>query len=298
MARRNTENSRDAAELVTRAQQKFGETNQSLKLMEAAMGEIRNSSDKISKIIKTIDEIAFQTNILASNAAVEAARAGEAGMGFAVVADEVRNLAQRCAQAAKDTATLIEEAIGNSQRGQETVEEVSNSIHVVTEEAAQVKVHVDAVNSGSQEQARGIEQIGKAIAEMEQVTQKSAASAEECASAAEELNVQSRALQNIVGHLSAMVGGGTSAQSAIAPAAPRRLYRHVIMNPSPGYRLCARQSRRKPDQSSSRQCPWAESRIRAASRWTTTSKSSDRTRHHSQRRATAGSTAVARRAGM
>ncbi len=103
MAQRNTENSHTAADLVTSSGLKFVQTNKSLEQTVAAMTEINAQSGKISKIIKVIDEIAFQTNILALNAAVEAARAGEAGMGFAVVADEVRNLAQRCAQAAKDT---------------------------------------------------------------------------------------------------------------------------------------------------------------------------------------------------
>ena len=117
MARKNTENSKVAAALVTQSGQKFAQANHSLDQMVVAMSEINTQSDKISKIIKVIDEIAFQTNILALNAAVEAARAGEAGMGFAVVADEVRNLAQRCAQAARDTATLIEESIAKSNDG-------------------------------------------------------------------------------------------------------------------------------------------------------------------------------------
>ncbi|MGD0580013.1 MAG: methyl-accepting chemotaxis protein, partial [Bryobacteraceae bacterium] len=181
MARKNSENSRVAADLMTQSQHKFVQANQSLDQSVVAMGEINTQSDKIAKIIKVIDEIAFQTNILALNAAVEAARAGEAGMGFAVVADEVRNLAQRCAQAAKDTAALIEESIAKSNDGKTKVDQVATAIRAITEESGKVKTLVDEVNLGSQEQARGIEQIGKAITQMEQVTQKTAANAEESA---------------------------------------------------------------------------------------------------------------------
>ncbi|MFN7994814.1 MAG: methyl-accepting chemotaxis protein [Bryobacteraceae bacterium] len=207
MARKNSENSLGAVELVTQSQHRFEQTNQSLDQMVVAMGEINASSDKISKIIKVIDEIAFQTNILALNAAVEAARAGEAGMGFAVVADEVRNLAQRCAQAAKDTATLIEESIAKSNDGKVKVDQVATAIRSISEESAKVKTLVDEVSLGSQEQARGIEQIGKAISQMEQVTQKTAANAEESAAAAEELNAQSETLKDVVERLSDLVGG-------------------------------------------------------------------------------------------
>ncbi len=210
MARRNTENSRTAAEVVTKSQEKFTEANRSLDLTVTAMTDINAQSGKISKIIKVIDEIAFQTNILALNAAVEAARAGEAGMGFAVVADEVRNLAQRCAQAAKDTSELIEESITKSNDGKVKVDEVASAIRVITEESSKIKTLVDEVNLGSQEQARGIEQIGKAITQMEQVTQKTAANAEESAAAAEELNAQSETLKGVVERLNAMVGGGTA----------------------------------------------------------------------------------------
>ena len=199
---------------MTQSQQKFVQTNQSLDESVVAMGEINTQSDKISKIIKVIDEIAFQTNILALNAAVEAARAGEAGMGFAVVADEVRNLAQRCAQAAKDTAALIEESIAKSNDGKVKVDQVAAAIRTITEESAKVKTLVDEVNLGSQEQARGIEQIAKAITQMEQVTQKTAANAERSASAAEELNAQSETLKDIVARLTAMVGGGEAAETA------------------------------------------------------------------------------------
>ncbi len=132
MARKNAENSQSANGLVTQSQQKFHETNQSLESMVVAMGDIKDSSDKVAKIIKVIDEIAFQTNILALNAAVEAARAGEAGMGFAVVADEVRNLAQRCAQAARDTAALIEESIVKSNDGKVKVDQVAVAIRAIS----------------------------------------------------------------------------------------------------------------------------------------------------------------------
>ena len=223
MAQKNTENSGAAATLVIQSQQKFAETNRALDHMVAAMEEINASSDKISKIIKVIDEIAFQTNILALNAAVEAARAGEAGMGFAVVADEVRNLAQRCAQAAKDTAGMIEESIAKSNEGKTKVDQVAMAIRSITEESAKIKTLVDEVNVGSQEQARGIQEISKAIAQMEQVTQSTAANAEESASAAEELTAQSEALRAVVHRLSAMVGGGTESASHRDAEKPRRL---------------------------------------------------------------------------
>jgi methyl-accepting chemotaxis protein/methyl-accepting chemotaxis protein-1 (serine sensor receptor) len=222
MARRNSENSHSAADLVKASDQRFADTNRSLQDMVLAMGEINTSSDKISKIIKVIDEIAFQTNILALNAAVEAARAGEAGMGFAVVADEVRNLAQRCAQAARDTAVLIEESILKSNDGKQKVDQVAKAIHTITEQSTQIKTLVDEVHLGSQEQSRGIEQIGRAIVQMEQVTQKAAASAEESASAAEELNAQSAALKDIVSRLNVMVGAGNSVHSVVVKHTPTR----------------------------------------------------------------------------
>ena len=222
MARKNSEDLRSAAELVTRSQQKYSETNQHLEDMVNAVAAISASSDKISKIIKVIDEIAFQTNILALNAAVEAARAGEAGMGFAVVADEVRNLAQRCAHAAKDTAALIEESIARSNDGQSKVTEVAAAIRIITQESEKVKTLVDAVNMASGEQAKGVEQIGTAITQMEQVTQTTAASAEEGAAAAEELTAQSAELKNLIEQLTAMVGAGNSGWTGARSAVPER----------------------------------------------------------------------------
>lgn len=213
MTRKNAESSKSAAEFMAETSKRIEEANRNLEQMTISMKEINASSDKISKIIKVIDEIAFQTNILALNAAVEAARAGEAGMGFAVVADEVRNLAQRCAQAARDTAALIADSIAKSNEGKVKVDQVAEVIQGVTEGSNRVKTLVDEVNLGSQEQSRGIEQIAKAITQMEQVTQKTAANAEESAAAGEELSAQSQTLNDIVGNLAALVGGAGQAGS-------------------------------------------------------------------------------------
>ena len=212
MARKSSEISAQAAGLVTQSQQEFVQTNRSLDQMVVAMGEINAQSDKIAKIIKVIDEIAFQTNILALNAAVEAARAGEAGMGFAVVADEVRNLAQRSAQAARDTAGLIEESMAKSSDGKAKVDQVTAAIRTITDEFGQVKSLVDDLNQGSQEQKRGIERVAKSILQMQQLTQTTAAGSEESASAAEQLNAQSETLKSVVKRLTAMVDGASYAR--------------------------------------------------------------------------------------
>ena len=206
MVKKNAENSQGMAQLMTRASSNVGEGNVKLEEMLSSMQQINASSEKISKIIKVIDEIAFQTNILALNAAVEAARAGEAGMGFAVVADEVRNLAQRCAQAAKDTALLIDESIGTSHDGNRKLEDVSKAISAITQDTGEVRTLVDEVSTGSQEQARGLDQISKALSQMEQVTQKTTANAEESAAAGEQLHAQADTLRGIVDRLTQLVG--------------------------------------------------------------------------------------------
>jgi methyl-accepting chemotaxis protein/methyl-accepting chemotaxis protein-1 (serine sensor receptor) len=207
MARKNTESCRSTVVLLAQSQEKVASANRQLSDMVASMNHITESSGKISKIIKVIDGIAFQTNILALNAAVEAARAGEAGLGFAVVADEVRSLAQRSAQAAKDTTALIEESIANSSRGQSKVGEVVFAISALTEETLRVKTMVDEISSGSEEQSRGIDQISKVVSQLEQLTQSNAAMAEQSAAAAEELNAQSAMTQSIVVGLQEMVTG-------------------------------------------------------------------------------------------
>ena len=193
--------------VAAQSQQHFTEADQTLETMVLAMSELKTSSDKVARIIKVIDEIAFQTNILALNAAVEAARAGEAGMGFAVVADEVRNLAQRSAQAAKETAALIETSISKANDGKTRVDSVVIAFRTITEESARVKKLVDEVSAGSHQQTLGIEQVTKALAQIEQVTQQSAATSEESAAAAEELTAQATTLQGAVERLTAMVGG-------------------------------------------------------------------------------------------
>jgi methyl-accepting chemotaxis protein len=183
--------------------------------MSSAMQSIKASSDDIAKIIKTIDEIAFQTNILALNAAVEAARAGEAGMGFAVVADEVRNLAQRSAQAAKETAAKIEGAISNTAQGVQISSQVAEVLNEIVSKVRQVDELIAEVSGASREQTQGITQINVAVGQMDKITQSNAASAEESAAAAQELNAQAFAMKKSVSELLLLVSGSTT---AAAPA--------------------------------------------------------------------------------
>lgn len=216
MTQKNAENASGSAKEMEKANHLLKETDEKLTQMIGSMKDINTSSEKISKIIRVIDEIAFQTNILALNAAVEAARAGEAGMGFAVVADEVRNLAQRCAQAAKDTSDLIEESIVRSNEGKTRLDEVAASIARVFESASHMGILANEVHVGSQEQARGIEQIARAVTQMQQVTQSTAASAEESASAGEEMSAQAQTLLDSVEQLRTLVGGAESEPPATA----------------------------------------------------------------------------------
>lgn len=219
MTRRTAEHSHEATELMDQTNKVVSDANHTLELMQSSMRDINTSSDRIGEIIKVIDGIAFQTNILALNAAVEAARAGDAGMGFAVVADEVRNLAQRSAQAAKDTASLIEESITKSAEGRTKLDQLATAIREITDKADKVKNLIKDVHVGSEEQARGVEQIARAMTQMEQVTQSSAASAEQAASAGESMSAQARTMRQIVEDLEQMVGSDHARPTAPAPAA-------------------------------------------------------------------------------
>jgi methyl-accepting chemotaxis protein/methyl-accepting chemotaxis protein-1 (serine sensor receptor) len=206
ITRKNADHASEVANLMQQTHEDSTESNRTLDRMVEKMKEIDASSHKIARIIKVIDEIAFQTNILALNAAVEAARAGEAGLGFAVVADEVRNLAQRCAQAARDTAALIEESIATSNDGNARLDQMAGAVRSMTQSAIRVKSLVDEVNLGSQEQTRGMEQISRAVIQMEQVTQRTAAGAEQSASAGTELDGHASTLRDLVHEMHRMVG--------------------------------------------------------------------------------------------
>jgi methyl-accepting chemotaxis protein len=211
MTKRNAESAENARVIADETSHATEEGMRRMGEMVDAMSAIKTSSDNIAKIIKTIDEIAFQTNILALNAAVEAARAGEAGAGFAVVADEVRALAQRAAQAAKETAEKIDDSISKSAHGAEISLKVSDGLKQISDKTRKVNELVVGIASASKEQEGGLGQISTAISQMDKVTQGNAATAEETAAAAEELNAQASALLETVAELLELVGGAGAA---------------------------------------------------------------------------------------
>ena len=223
MTRRNAETAGKVKELGSDARQAGDAGVEDMTALVSAMDAIKTSSSDIAKIIKTIDEIAFQTNILALNAAVEAARAGEAGAGFAVVADEVRNLAQRCAQAAKETAGKIEDAVQKSARGADISAKVAKSLEEIVAKARQVDQLSGEVAVASQEQSQGIAQLNTAVTQMDKVTQTNAATAEESAAVAQELTAQAEALKDAVSDLMRLVDGqgGQAGASASLVSASR-----------------------------------------------------------------------------
>jgi methyl-accepting chemotaxis protein len=220
MTRQNAANANQANDLMNKTRQVVGQANGSMGRLTASMEEISKASEETSKIIKTIDEIAFQTNLLALNAAVEAARAGEAGAGFAVVADEVRNLAMRAAEAAKNTANLIEGTVKKIKEGSEVVERTNAEFSQVEISAGKMGELIGEISAASGEQAQGIEQISKAVSEMDKVVQQNSANAEESAAASEEVKAQAEQIKIFVGELVAIVGVGANGFSENWKAEP------------------------------------------------------------------------------
>jgi methyl-accepting chemotaxis protein len=207
MTAKNAENAGHADNLMSEANQIVNTANSSMEQLTTSMEDISKASEETSKIIKTIDEIAFQTNLLALNAAVEAARAGEAGAGFAVVADEVRNLAMRAADAAKDTAQLIEGTVKKVGEGSDLVSTTNEAFGKVAESSGKVGGLVSEISEASKEQSSGIEQVNIAITEMDKIVQQNAANAEESASASEEMNAQAEQLKDYIRELVILITG-------------------------------------------------------------------------------------------
>jgi methyl-accepting chemotaxis protein len=213
MTNQNADNAGQADDLMREVNQVIHQANDSMAKLTGSMDEISKASEETSKIIKTIDEIAFQTNLLALNAAVEAARAGESGAGFAVVADEVRNLALRAADAAKNTASLIETTVIKTEDGTGLVVKTNDAFGAVADSTGKVGELVAEIAAASKEQAIGIEQINISVTDMDKVVQQNAAVAEESASASEEMSAQAEQMKGLMGQLMNLVEGhGMSAE--------------------------------------------------------------------------------------
>ncbi|HEX6965192.1 MAG TPA: methyl-accepting chemotaxis protein [Gemmatimonadaceae bacterium] len=216
MAKQNAVNAKEARAIAERASSSAAKGAASMQRLSSAMEEIKTSSDSTAKVIKTIDEIAFQTNLLALNAAVEAARAGDAGKGFAVVAEEVRNLAMRSAEAAKNTASLIEQSVQSAAGGVAINAEVLANLQEITTHVSRVREVMGEVAAASEQQTLGTAQINTAVEQMNAVTQQTAANAEQSASAASELSGQAETMQGVVSGFRLTVTSATSASRSRA----------------------------------------------------------------------------------
>ncbi|WP_415908400.1 Cache 3/Cache 2 fusion domain-containing protein [Oleiharenicola sp. Vm1] len=241
MTERNAENASQANALAGHTRHSADAGAVDMQAMDQAMRAIKASSDDVAKIIKTIDEIAFQTNILALNAAVEAARAGEAGAGFAIVAEEVRNLAQRSATAAKETAAKIETAITTTSQGVALSQRVAQALQEIVQQVRTLDKLVTDVAAASREQSQGVGQINRAVAQVDHVVQANAAGAEEGAAAAAELNAQAVALRTALRSLEDLVGGASADPVPTAPVPPSSTRRAPPVRPArPATRELAR----------------------------------------------------------
>lgn len=207
MVQQNRDNTKQAAVLAKQSKEYANKSNYEMQNMMKAMDDLKKSSAEIAKIIKVIDEIAFQTNILSLNAAVEAARAGDAGKGFAVVAEEVRSLAQRSAAAAKETANIIESNIAMSEQGVQIAKEVQGSISEIDEQSKKVSELLDEISVATDEQAQGVSQINQAVSQMEIVMSSNAQTADESSAASKALYSQTINLNEIIGDLNTIVNG-------------------------------------------------------------------------------------------
>ena len=225
MTRKTSENAHQAATLVNGVAQQVEESNAALAGMVTSMSAIRESSNKVAKIIKTIDEIAFQTNILALNAAVEAARAGEQGRGFAVVASEVRSLSQRCADAATEINGLIGTSVSHVSDGSTRVVEAARSIGVLVDDVREVSELMAQIAAATVEQERGIAQVATSVTQMDVVVQRNASSAQQVATTSDRLQRDAEALQEAVGHFTVADERANSARASPVPAAAPRLVR-------------------------------------------------------------------------
>lgn len=215
----NAENSRDVNHLISDTAKEINSSNEKMESMVKAMANINECSSQIEKIIKTIEDIAFQTNILALNAAVEAARAGEAGKGFAVVADEVRNLASKSQEAAKNTTVLINNSLTAVSEGSKIATDTQSSLLKVVESAEKIASNMEKITESTNMQAEGLSQVTQGIDQISSVIQTNSATAEESAAASEELFSQSSLLKSLVGRfkLKSMASSFTSQTAAPSP---------------------------------------------------------------------------------
>lgn len=217
--RQNADHSQQADSTMGETVEAIATGLASMEQLRGVIGEIKDSSDQTSRILQTIDDIAFQTNLLALNAAVEAARAGEAGKGFAVVAEEVRSLAQRSAEAARNTADLIARSQGTANSGVSLADQMSGHLELIRKSSATVRELMAEIAVASKEQATGIQQVNETTTRMDGIVQRNAANAEESASASEELSAQAAEISRELDALQAMVTGSTT--TAGGRGAPR-----------------------------------------------------------------------------